>query len=368
MSGPFGRYVLCVLAILSGLVCLSITASGSFDTAITWASTSRGEAIYGAGSLFVDVVVIALFSCFVGALLRGKNYLTATGLVLFVLCGMLYSGLTFYQFGIKERVTKTEMAEKTYAAQLSADAETKVKKDVVLNRLLDDMQGETESIGALLLAKQANVNRDIAKSEIQALRNKKADVAFSNIEVKPAPVFIDPDPGARGLAADTGLSVAGVQRALMLFLGTLLICAKPICFALGVGLWPKSPDPVESVAKEEIEDDLSEADNDPEPKALIHTPKLAVDPLIQVRQFYEEATEPSYEGAKPITATDLHMYYQHWIQSKNYWPNLNLHNFGRASAELIRKGLVKDMVRKPGVRGVNYHGRLPINFEDREVA
>jgi len=377
-SRPLGQYALCVLLILAGFVCLGITLLASYDTSVSWGSTDRGQLVYGAASIVNDVVVVSLFACVVGALVRFKRFIAAGCLGAFVCVGLFYTIVTFYQFGAKERLSKTEMAQKTHNAELTADAQTQQRKDAVRNRLLDDLQMEAENASSLLMARQANINRDITRTELNAIRNKKTELAFADIEVKAAPVYVEPDPGAKSLSEDTGLSVAAIQKALVLWIGCMLIIAKPLAFGFGFGLWPKAPAPVAAstavaIRGREEDEDAFEADNDPEPKtipqpkAIIHSPKIHVDPVIQVEQFYEEATIRAPQGGKPIQATNLHMYYLTWAEGKNYWPTLNLHNFGRASAHLIRIGKL-DMERKGGLNGVYYHGRTPINFEDRQVA
>lgn len=319
--------------------------------------------IYGAGALVVDVVVVALFACVVGVLCRKGRYLAGSGMGLVVLCGMALSIVGFYQFGVKERVAKTEIAQKQHAAILTADVQTNLRKDAVRARLLDDLQSEVENTSELLLAKQANINREVAKSEIAETRNKKAEIAFSDIEVKPAPVFIDPDPGAAGLAADTGFSVAAVQKSLTLALGSLLILAKALAFGFGFGMWPKS-ERNESPSTE-ITVSHSAPDNDLEGEEIFHRLEV-VDPMTQVQEFYAEATRNA-PAALPVTATELHAHYRHWASDKRYTPILAIQGFGRASVRLIESGMI-NVRRKVTSRGIEYVGRMPVIYENADAA
>ncbi len=363
-SRSYGQYALCVLLILGGLVCLTITSGSNLDVAVSLASTMGGKVFYGAGALVVDVVGVALFACVVGYLFRDGHYLAGAGMSVIVACFMTFSMVTFYGFGVKERISKTEVAQKTHDAEVSADAATLARKDAVRNRLLDDLQMETENVSSLLIAKSANVNREVAKAAIHESRNRKAEIAFSDIEVKAGPIYVDPDPMAKAIAEDTGLSISAVQKVLTLGLGVLLILAKGLAFGFGFGMWPKETDsePEEDKAVTLAYPSPTVA-NDTAAPQLIHRqvdfPMAAptmVNAYDQVKEFYEEATQ---ESRSSHTATEIYRHYRDWALKKDYLPELTHQAFGRATKTLMTEGKVS-IQRRIGSAGVEYLGRAPM--------
>lgn len=350
----YAPYSLPVLLILGGLVCLGITSSSNADLAMSYASSKSLEWRLASGAVAIDIILVAIFPIVAGIFYRQGRYLSVVGLSVFIALGVAFSALSFYQFGIKERVSKTDVAERQYQADVKAIQDTQARKDAMLNRLMDDLQADAERADGILYSKGGKVDRDAAVARADDARKKKAELGFGEVvAVAAAPVYVAPDPGAAELAKDTGFSTAAIQKFFTATLVVIIVLLKPLCFGLGTALLPAKTA-------------STEVTTHAEPEIIPRGPKLIVDANTQVLEFYHEATREA-PGADPIIATKLHKLYLAWVEEKNYHPVLTGMAFGRASTHVITNNLV-NVKRRNTSKGIEYVGRAPVKYIEARVA
>jgi hypothetical protein len=353
----YARYGLPVLLILGGLVCLSITSWSNLDAALSWGDSTGAKTSYGAAALAIDIVGVAAFAAVAGILFRQKRYVVGGILSCVVLICVLFSMLTFYQFGVKERVSRTDVAERTHASLVQAQKDSLARKDQVLTTLMSDLQSDAERADAILYSKGSKADREALIKQADAARKQKAQLGFAETAVAPMPVYVSPDPGAEALAQDIGIATATMQKLLTLALGCILVLLKPLAFGLSGALWPVKEDKPEEAPAPST---AMAVYQEPEPQILRpqRAPKLIVDPVKQVIEFYEEALLEAPK-AKPMSATKLHGIYLVWVAHKNYAPTLTLQNFGRNTTIAAKEGAIK-VIRRETSKGIQYLGRLPV--------
>jgi hypothetical protein len=354
----YARYGLPVLLILGGLVCLSITSWSNLDAALSWGDSTGAKTSYGAAALAIDIVGVAAFAAVAGILFRQKRYVVGGILSCVVLICVLFSMLTFYQFGVKERVSRTDVAERTHASLVQAQKDSLARKDQVLTTLMSDLQSDAERADAILYSKGSKADREALIKQADAARKQKAQLGFAETAVAPMPVYVSPDPGAEALAQDIGIATATMQKLLTLALGCILVLMKPLAFGLSGALWPVKEDKPEEAPAPST---AMAVYQDPEPQLLRPSrkaPKLIVDPVKQVIEFYTQATLEAPK-AKPLSATQLHGVYLMWIEHKNYAPTLTLQAFGRSTTLAAQAGAIR-VEKKSTSKGVEYRGRIPV--------
>lgn len=280
-----GRYILCISLIVVGFSAYAVSSILDVDYWTTQATTERGKIEWGAAAVIFQTMTF-LFAGVVALLLREKKFMSATLATVVLGFFMAYGMSSVVGFGARERISKTVVATEQQAADAKAVIATNAESARLRNEHIDFLRSQ--------------VKKAPGPQSRQVALDALGQATFGTLEIKAEPVrsaMIDPQAEALNKLFPQW-SVENIQFASTIAFGIGLILSKILCFAFGVALWPKAPEP----RKEEsvpVVDTLSKTE-DARPSADIIRPEQ----FAKVKQPTAKADDPE-EAAVEALATDL---------------------------------------------------------------
>jgi hypothetical protein len=389
MSRPWGQYALCLLLILGSLVCHAVIIASNVSFGLSLGDGdpifSLSLAVLGAG---VDIVGIAGLSAYAGILYRDGEKWNARGYRCTVGFFMALSMFAFYGFCAAHRIEPAARAVRQYAADVTATAKTnELQRDVRKGaiELLVKQAGDTEALARD--KNQSKFSRELAVLQARDTKSAALNAAFRDIEVKPVPVFKDPDPQAKALSDDTGMSVTAVQKLLTMLLGFAAMLLSSIGTTAGVRKWPKhvKHEPVhksdgmrsEPVTLDETWGELPSPQPSMGREAAVNAAAKALQAdVVEISQaqdtidtcvarFLKEATA-ACPGAV-VSPGAFHTHFLAWCQLHDFSP-VGSSVLGRAMVKAQRKGLEGAPRRKMDGRYNVYLDRMLVRVQGMAAA
>lgn len=234
-----GQRLLAGALITSGTAFLVTASFANLLQSTSFAQTDEGRLIYGGASIGVDWLLV-LLSIVTGVLFRDGKWGAGLCVAVFLAVFAASSLLTFYGFGVTQRVAPMQAEVARHSALLETIAEAAAEAKRRRNEHLGWVQAQVEQAATMAAdAKQPRHRREEARRAGEALHRILEDHALKPVEVQSTPVPSIRDPGAAALADGLGWDVATVQKVQTLHLGILLIVGGMLAIVMGVVIWPK---------------------------------------------------------------------------------------------------------------------------------
>lgn len=330
-SRPWGQYALCLLLIVGSLIChgIIIASNAAFGFGLGDGNPVYGwaMAVLGVG---VDVVGIAALSAYAGVLYRDGEKWNARGVRCLVVFFMAYSMIAWYGFSAAHRMEPTVHAQRQHDADVSAVANANVTMDGIRRDTIGILAKQSDNILAIArdTKNTSKTERAAAAEQAKDARSALLNAGFRTVDIKAAPVFTDPDPQAKVLSDDTGLSVLAVQKIMTAFAGFAAMLLSSVGTTAGVRKWPKWVKPVAAPRSEPVslEETFDLPVHENKYKSVERVAKLMTPDILQfkdatdqidarVRRFLAEATK-SLPGAS-LHPKLFHEHFCAWASLRN---------------------------------------------------
>lgn len=248
---PWGGWALCLLLAAFGFACHGIIMVTNF----VQGSTSGIVYAYLAGA--VDFGGVGLCSILAGHMARRGNRTGSFALILLALISALISLVMFFGYNASHRDEPTKLAARQHSAELTAATQSVALQVAAAERIQATL--EKEMAKAAEVARKRAGDGDTKTTAADQLKFYTEQMKeASKIEIKAAPIEVDPDAMASQLSARSGLKIDVVQDLIGTALSLMGMVLGSVMLFLSNYLWPERRTPAEIRAATAAEKDVME--------------------------------------------------------------------------------------------------------------